>query len=124
MSEFDLPPEDIAQRLSTQQRLELVGQTHGMTPRQANAITKARMQLALSQLAEANVDNIQRWLGEVGSRSPAEAIRLYMELLEFTAPRLKAAQVNLNANADMTPGGARSMADMSIDELSAIVSEQ
>lgn len=124
MSEFDLPPEEIAKRLPLQTKLELVGQTHGLTPRQANAITKARTQLALSQLAEGNVDNVQQWLRQVGERAPAEAIRLYMELLEFGLPRLKAAQVNLNA--DMTPGaGGRNLQDLSIDELqNSLVGEQ
>lgn len=123
MSEFDLPPEEIAKRLPLQTKLELVGQTHGLTPRQANAITKARTQLALSQLAEGNVDNVQQWLRQVGERAPAEAIRLYMELLEFGLPRLKAAQVNLNA--DMTPGTGRNLADLSIDELqNSLVGEQ
>lgn len=123
MSEFDLPPDEIAKRLPLQTKLELVGQTHGLTPRQANAITKARTQLALSQLAEGNVDNVQQWLRQVGERAPAEAIRLYMELLEFGLPRLKAAQVNLNA--DMTPGTGRNLADLSIDELqNSLVGEQ
>lgn len=115
--EFNLPPKEVAKRLTQDQRLERIGTDVGLSPRQANAITKARLNLALSQLAEGNIDNVQTWLEQVGRVAPAEAIRLYMELMEFSTPRMKAAQVNVNA--DMTPaaGGARSLADMTIDEL-------
>jgi hypothetical protein len=121
MSEFDMPPEDIAKRLTVDQRIKRVGEETGLTPRQANAITKARLQYALSELADMNIDNVNRWLNQVGERSPAEAIRLYMELMEFSTPRLKAAQVvaNLTPNAD----GQRKLNEMSIEELQRIVAE-
>lgn len=124
MGEFDMKPVDIAKRLTVNEKLQRVGTETGLSPRQANAITKARVNLALSQLAEANIDNVQQWLTEVGRVSPAEAIRLYMELMEFTTPRLKAAQVNLNANADLNPNGQRQLSEMSISELQSVIAEQ
>lgn len=115
MSEFDLPPAEIAKRLTVTERINRVGQETGLTPRQANAITKARVNHALSELAEGNIDNVQRWLEQVGERSPAEAVRLYMELLEFTSPRLKAANIvaNLTPNAE----GQRRLNEMTMEEL-------
>ena len=93
------------------------GPKHSCRPQLAcwNAITKARVNHALSELAEGNIDNVQRWLEQVGERSPAEAVRLYMELLEFTSPRLKAANIvaNLTPNAD----GQRRLNEMTMEEL-------
>ena len=121
MSEFDMPPEEIAKRLPVQERLQRVGMPEGLTTRQANAITQARLQLALSELADANVDNVQKWLEQVGERSPAEALRLYMELLEFRMPRMKAATVVANLTPDQ--GNGKDLRSLSIEELQRIVAE-
>lgn len=121
MSEFDMPEKDIARRLSVDQRLEMVGLPVGLTPKQANAITQARLQFALSSLAEMNVDRVHDWLGQVATQSPAEAIRLFLELLEFRMPRMKAAQVI--ANLSPTADGKRELKDLSIEELQSIVAE-
>lgn len=122
MSEFDLPTPEIIKRLTVDERLERVGTATGLTARQANAITQARLQFALSELAERNVDKVDQWLTEVGTRSPAEAIRLFLDLLEFRMPKMKAAQVVAN----LTPNGGdgRQMKDMSIEELQSIIAEQ
>jgi hypothetical protein len=124
MSEFDMKPVDIAKRLTTDERIMRVGFPEGLSPRQANAITQARIQYGLALLAERNVERIEQWLIEVGSKAPAEAIRLYMELLEFRLPRLKATQVNLNANADLGGTGQRKLHEMSMEELASVVAEQ
>lgn len=93
----------------------------GLTPRQANQITQSRLQYALSDLAEMNVERVHKWLGDVGERAPAEAIRLYLELLEFRMPRMKAATVIAN----LTPGDkGKELKDLSMEELQAIVAEQ
>jgi hypothetical protein len=121
MSEFDLPKSEIVARLSQEERLKRIGAPIGLTPRQANAVTQARLQLALSELADGNIANVQLWLEQVGQRAPAEAIRLFMELLEFRLPRMKAAQVNLNATIE---GKERGLKDMTIEELERVVAEQ
>jgi hypothetical protein len=121
MSEFDMPPEEVVKHLPVGERLQRVGLPTGLTTRQANAITQARLQLALSELADANVENVQKWLEQVGDRSPAEALRLYMELLEFRMPRMKAATVVANLTPDS--GNAKDLKHLSIEELQSIVAE-
>lgn len=125
MSEFDMPDKEIAKRLPIESKLQKIGLPVGLTPRQANAITQSRLQYALSELADMNVDNVNLWLQQVAERSPAEAIRLYMELLEFRMPRMKAAQVAVNVGVDgnQAPGQKR-LQDMSIEELQSVVAEQ
>ncbi|MDE2098497.1 MAG: hypothetical protein KGL39_14685 [Patescibacteria group bacterium] len=121
MSEFDLPEVDIAKRMTLDERLMKVGTPTGLTPRRANAVTQARLQTALSELADGKIDKVSKWLDEVGERSPAEAIRLFMELLEFRMPRLKAAQViaNLTPSAE----GQKRLSEYTIEELQTIVAE-
>lgn len=123
MSEFDMPTKEIVKRLTVDERLARVGLPEGFSPQQATKITKARLSFALAELAEGNVHNVQAWLETVGKVNPAEALRLYMELMEFSAPRLKAAQVNVNANADVTPNGAKDLRSMSLEELGVIATQ-
>lgn len=119
--EFAMPTKEIVKRLTVDERLQRVGLPEGFSPRQATAISKARLTFALAELAEGHVDEVSKWLQQVAEKNPAEAIRLYMELMEFSTPRMKAAQVNLNANADVGPG--KSMSTMTIEELNSIVAE-
>lgn len=121
-NEFNLPLVEVAKRLDPQERLRRVGLPEGVTPRQANAITQARLQFALSELAEMNVDNVHKWISEVADKNPEMAVRLYLELLEFRMPRMKAVQVVANAN--LNTDGKKRLQDMSIEELQTIVAEQ
>lgn len=123
VSEFNKPPHEIADMLTEEQRLQLVGLPAGYTPRQAKAIVMARIEYGLSQLADGMVPEVEKWLKQVGERNPGEGIRLFMELLEFRMPRIKAAQVNLNASADLMPA-AGSMTTLTLEELNSIANEQ
>jgi hypothetical protein len=120
-SEFNLKPKEIAKRLTANEKIALVGKKHGFSPRQANAVTKARLNNALAELAEGNVANVQMWLEQVAARAPKEAIELYMSLLEFSQPRLKAAQIVGTAN--LTPSDGKTLAGMSIEELNVIAEQ-
>jgi hypothetical protein len=122
-SEFNMVPAQIAKRLTDEERLKRVGFPEGMTVRQATAITNARLQYALSELADMKVEQVSTWLDEVGRVAPAEAIRLFMELLEFRMPRMKAAQVNLNATVGDAAKSGKDLKSMSIEELNRVVAE-
>lgn len=115
-----MPTKEIAKRLTVDERLARVGAPEGFTARQATAITKARLTFALADLAEGHVGKVQVWLDQVAEKNPEAAIRLYMELMEFSTPRMKAAQVNVNANADVNASGTRQLHEMSLDELRVV----
>lgn len=121
MGEFDLRPEEIAARLTETERLDRVGLPAGFSPRQANAITQARLQFSLSELADRNVENIHKWISQVAEKDPVTAVRLFLELLEFRMPKLKAAQVvaNLTPNA----AGQKRLAELSMEELERVIAE-
>ncbi len=124
MGEFSLTEKELADRMTLEQRLAGVGKPGGLSPQQGKAIARARLQYAMSELADMNVVNVHNWLQEVARVNPAEAIRLFMELADYTTPRLKAAQVNANLNVDATPGGGKNLKEMTLDELQSIVSDQ
>ena len=73
---------------------------------------------AIATLLEGNVDSVQRWLDEVAKTDPAEAIRLFLRLLEFIIPKLPAATVTINETMEVRP---RPVRELSCAELEAIV---
>jgi hypothetical protein len=89
-----------------------------LTPIEAGRITKERIRYAFSELAALNVDNVHRWLSDVAQQSPAKAIELFMELAQFSLPKLKAMQVDVTSS----DGSVR---HLSYSELEArVISEQ
>lgn len=118
-----MPTKEIVKRLTVDERLARVGLPEGFTPRQATQISKARLAFALAELAEGHVDHVSGWLRDVAEKNPAEAIRLYMELMEFSTPRMKAAQVNVNADVPMTPNGQKRLQDMTLEELGVVATQ-
>lgn len=122
VSEFNRPPNEIRDMLTEEDRLKLVGLPQGYTPRQAKAIVTARIEYGLSKLADGMIEDVAKWIREVGTRNPAEAVRLFMDLLEFRIPKIKAAQLNLNASADLSPS-AGNLTTLSLEDLQAIANE-
>lgn len=62
-----------------------------------NKVT-ADIKLALKDLADQNVANVQSWLDKVAQEDPAKALGLYLQLLEFSVS--KQARI-----VDLTTGG-------------------
>lgn len=123
-SEFNLPAKDIKARLTMDEKLDRIGTDTGLTARQANTLTNARIQLAISELIEGNLTNVNVWLREVGSRSPERAIELMIEITKFRMPQMQAAKVIVNASMGADPGaGGRGLAEMTIEELQSVVAE-
>ena len=93
-------------------------------------VSKARIRLAFSQLAQGNIEHVERWIHEVAlgikdpttqkyvrAPNPALAAQLYMSFAEFVIPKVKAVAVSV----DERPGNARRLTTA---ELQSIVSEQ
>lgn len=99
-----------------------------LTVGKINNVSKARIRRAFSELAQGNIENVEQWLhavaaGVMGSTGawivkpdPRSAIELYMQLAEFTIPRVKAIAL------DITDG--KGTKRLSMAELQSIVSEQ
>lgn len=80
-------------------------------------VTRSRIRHSMAELAAGNIDNVNRWLHKVAETSPAKAIELYIELLQFSLPKVKAIAVDVRSKDG-------SLAKLSMAELSSIVSDQ
>jgi hypothetical protein len=83
-----------------------------------NKITTARIRQMVSQLSAEAYPEVLQWLRTVAHDSPAKAIELYIELLQFSIPKVKAVAVAVN---DTSAGAPHKL---SLADLQAIVSEQ
>lgn len=88
-----------------------------LTTGRLDKVSTSRIRNAVSELVHGNAANVQAWLEQVALVSPARAIELYIELLQFALPKLKALAVELN---DQSPDSKK----MSVADLHKIVSEQ
>jgi hypothetical protein len=88
--------------LSTQMRLAmtLAGDCSekALTTAVAGKITRERIRYATGELAAMNVDNVHRWLADVAQQSPAKAIELFIEILRFSLPQLKALALDVHSS--------------------------
>lgn len=82
-----------------------------------NNVTRARIRHAFAELAHGNMDKVQQWLERVAADHPAKAIELFIELAQFSAPKLKAVAVDVTSKDG-------SVERLSIAELQSIVAEQ
>lgn len=108
--------------ISTQKRLELaLGGTPettnhplALTQGQAKKITQNRIRSAMAEMAHGKIDKVNAWLDEVADKDPARAIELFMQLAEFTLPKLKAVAIDVKT----TDGTVR---NLSVAQLEAMV---
>ena len=64
---------------------------------------QARVRKALMYLAKGNVHRAQAWLDRVAQEDPARAIDLWLKMLKFTVPELRAVAVDLHAPTGSQP---------------------
>lgn len=94
-------------------------------------VTRSRIRYGVSELVNGNIDNVQRWLSEIGDGiedphrpgqwialpRPRDAIELFIELLQFSVPKMKSISVDVKDK-----GG--NMKSYSMTDLQTIVAEQ
>ena len=78
-----------------------------------NRIT-LKVREAIAELTHDNVEQVQVWLERVAEKNPAEAIRLWIQIVEFTLPKLRA---SLTVNE--RPG--KPIKQMSMSELQGVI---
>jgi len=101
-------------------------------PTQAiDKVTRSRIRYGVSELVNGNIDNVQRWLQEIGNGikdpyddskfivapRPRDAIELFIELLQFSVPKMKSISVDVKDK-----GG--NMKQYSMSDLQTIVADQ
>lgn len=66
-------------------------------------LDQARVRKALMLLAKGNVHRAQAWLDRVAMDDPGKAIDLWLKMLKFTVPELKAVAVDMHVTDDSPP---------------------
>lgn len=94
-------------------------------------VTRSRIRYGVSELVNGNIDNVQRWLQEIGNGikdpndetkflampRPRDAIELFIELLQFSVPKMKSISVDVKDKSG-------NMKQYSMTDLQTIVAEQ
>lgn len=80
-------------------------------------VTRARIRLSMAELAAANMDNVNLWLAQTAAISPAKAVELFIELIQFSLPKVKAIAVDVRSKDG-------SLSRLSMSELQSVISEQ
>lgn len=94
-------------------RIEALPRT--LSPDNLRREAAARVRYALSQLAAANVEQVQEWLTEVHkTEGAAKALDLYLKMLEYSVPKLSRAEVQVDHNTS-------EVASLSIQDLQELI---
>lgn len=120
VGEYSIVDEKRGVSISTDKRLALAtdpataNHPLAMTQHQAKKITQNRIRSAMAELAHGKIDQVNAWLERVGETDPARAIELFMELAQFSLPKLKSVAIDVTASDG-------SVKNMSIAQLEALI---
>lgn len=67
-----------------------------------NTATKKARE-AFAALADGNVERVQGWLNQVAEKDPATAMRLFLDLAEFSVPKLQRTELTGKDGAELMP---------------------
>ncbi len=68
--------------------------------KEAEKASTPKIRAMLNELIAGNVDNANYWLQQVAHGSPKAALELYIELLQFSLPKLKAVAVQIDDKSE------------------------
>lgn len=119
VGEYAIADERAGINISTQKRLELALTPEtsqnplALTQGQAKKVTQNRIRSAMAEMAHGKIDKVNAWLDEVAEKDPARAIELFMQLTEFSLPKLKAVAIDVKT----TDGAVKSMTVAQLESL-------
>jgi hypothetical protein len=102
----------------TARRTRALSSAHILGDKLASKRAVARIRGALAELTEANLDKAQELFEKAAAESPVDALRLLLQLMEFSVPKLSRTEVTIGEGEGMD---ARSL---TMDALQAIVREE
>ncbi len=108
-SEFLTPDE------KSVRRIEEAGELR--TPYQTRRLANERLRVAICELTDANIVNVQQWLDAIAKEDPAKALDVILRMLEFSVPKLS------RVEAQITTGGGASgdLGDLTVRDLQEMV---
>jgi hypothetical protein len=118
--EFCMSPEE-----RIKYSLEVPNRAGALSPRQLTPIMKARINYQLANMAAELQGEATQWIRDLARTSPRQALEAYFELLKFTTPQQKAAEITHNVN-DARPAKVLTVAELqeALANANAVVSTQ
>jgi hypothetical protein len=84
----------------------------------ADRITTARIRYALAEMSHELYPEVLRWIRTIAAENPVRAVELYMELVQFSVPKVKA--IAIDQSYTEKPARAMSLAELE----QSVISEQ
>jgi len=108
--EFQMASEQRIQRSLTHP-----GESRTLPVGKVNNIILARIRYALADMSFTLQDEVLGWIRQVAETSPKEAVELYLELVQFSVPKMKAVAVSVQTTDD------KPARELTLAELQAMV---
>lgn len=86
------------------------------TPIQTRKLANERLRVAICELTDANMVNVQEWMDMVSKEDPAKAIDFLLRMLEFSVPKLSRVEAQIS-----TGGATGSLGDLTVRDLQEMV---
>jgi len=86
------------------------------TPLQSRKLANERLRVAICELTDANITNVQVWLDKISTEDPAKALDIILRMLEFSVPKLSRVESQVTTNP-----GASSLGDLTVRDLQEMV---
>jgi len=86
------------------------------SPLQSRKLANERLRVAICELTDANIENVQTWLDKVSTEDPAKAIDFLLRMLEFSVPKLSRVESQVSVNP-----GSGNLGDLTVRDLQAMV---
>lgn len=106
--------EFLTQSEKSVRRVEEAGEIR--TPLQTRKLANERLRVAICELTDANMVNVQTWMDNVSQDDPAKAIDFLLRMLEFSVPKLSRVEAQIT-----TGGGSGSLGDLTVRDLQEMV---
>ena len=86
------------------------------TPYQTRKLANERLRVAICELTDANIVNVQKWLDKISTEDPAKAIDFLLRMLEFSVPKLSRVEAQIS-----TSGVTGDLGDLTVRDLQEMV---
>ena len=86
------------------------------SPYQTRKLANERLRVAICELTDANIVNVQKWLDKISTEDPAKAIDFLLRMLEFSVPKLSRVESQIS-----TSGVSGDLGDLTVRDLQEMV---
>ena len=86
------------------------------SPITTRKLANERLRVAICELTDANIINVQTWLDDIAKNDPAKALDVILRMLEFSVPKLSRVEAHITE-----AGSSGSLGDLTVRDLQDMV---